>query len=140
MWNEKLNDAIVKSGMSNKQLAEKSRVSEKTIVRIRRSGGACQPSLDTLGDLCSALGTSLEDLFSESNARLASCDHITLQNEVDRLNAENGMLVAENAMLKDKANVLMAEIDLLRTKLEHKEEIIALHNYYNSIIKSVDNK
>lgn len=140
MWNEKLNDAIAKSGLSNKQLADKSRVSEKTIIRIRRSGGASQPSLDTLGDLCSALDISLEDIFSESNARLASNDLITLQNEVERLNAENALLMAENAMLKDKANVLTAEIDLLRTKLEHKEEIIAVHNYYNSIIKSMDNK
>lgn len=140
MWIEKLNDAIMKSGMSNKQLADKSRVSEKTIVRIRKSGGASQPSLDTLGDLCAALGTSLEDLFSESNARLASCDHITLQNEVDRLTAEIGLLTAENTMLKDKVGVLTTEIDLLQTKLEHKEEIIALHNYYNSIIKSMENK
>lgn len=140
MWIEKLNDAITKSGMTNKQLAEKSRVSEKTIIRIRRSGGASQPSLATLGELCSALDTTLEEIFSESNARLASGDLITLQNEVDRLTAENGILVAENTMLKDKVGVLSTEIDLLRTKLEHKEEIIALHNYYNSIIKSIENK
>ena len=140
MWLEKLNDAIVKSGMSNKNLAEKSCVSEKTIIRIRKSGGASLPSLDTLGELCSALGTTLEEIFSESNARLASGDLITLQNEVERLTAENGLLVAENTMLKDKVGVLTTEIDLLRTKLEHKEEIIALHNYYNSIIKSMENK
>ena len=140
MWIEKLNDAIVKSGMTNKQLAEKSRVSEKTINRIRKAGGASQPSLVTLGDLCNALDTTLEEIFSESSARLASGDLITLKNEVDRLNAENGILVAEISMLKDKVGVLSTEIDLLRTKLEHKEEIIALHNYYNSIIKSMENK
>ena len=140
MWIEKLNDAIVKSGMTNKQLAEKSHVSEKTINRIRKAGGASQPSLVTLGDLCNALDTTLEEIFSESSARLASSDQITLKNEVDRLNAENGILVAENSMLKDKVGVLSTEIDLLRTKLEHKEEIIALHNYYNSIIKSMENK
>jgi transcriptional regulator with XRE-family HTH domain len=140
MWIEKLNDAIVKSGMTNKQLAEKSRVSEKTINRIRKAGGASQPSLDTLGELCGALGTTLEEIFSESSARLASGDLITLQNEVDRLTAENALIVAENSMLKDKVGVLSTEIDLLHTKLEHKEEIIALHNYYNSIIKSMENK
>jgi transcriptional regulator with XRE-family HTH domain len=140
MWLEKLNDSIEKSGLTNKQLSEKSRVSEKTINRIRKAGGASQPSLDTLGELASALGTTLEELFSESNARIASGDLITLQNEVDRLTAEIGILSAENTMLKDKVGVLNAEIDLLRTKLEHKEEIIALHNYYNSIIKSMENK
>lgn len=135
MWSEKLNDAIIKSGMSNKQLADKSRVSEKTIIRIRKAGGASQPSLDTLGDLCSALDISLEDLFSESNARLASNDIITLQNEVERLKAEVGILSAESTMLKDKVAVLTTENDLLKMQLAHKEEVIALHNYYNSLIK-----
>lgn len=31
----------------------------------------------------------------------------------------------------DKVATLTAEIDLLRLKLEHKEELLALHNYYN---------
>ena len=137
MWIEKLNNAISKSGMTNKQLAEKSHVSEKTIIRIRKSGGASQPSLDTLAELCSALETSLEDIFSESNARLASGELITLKNEVERLAAENGILVAENSMLKDKVSVLTTEVELLRTKLEHKEEIIALHNFYNSVLNKV---
>ena len=134
MWLEKLNEAIEKSGLSNKQLAEKSHVSEKTIARIR-AGGASRPYLDTLGDLTSALDTTLEEIFSESNARLACGDLTSLQNEVDRLTAENNMLAAENNMLKDKVGVLSAENDLLKIKLEHKEEIINLHNYYNSIIK-----
>ena len=32
--------------------------------------------------------------------------------------------------MKDKVVALTAENDVLRLKLEHKEEIIALHNYY----------
>ena len=39
MWIEKLNDVISKSGMTNKQLAEKSHVSEKTIIRMERESG-----------------------------------------------------------------------------------------------------
>jgi FtsZ-binding cell division protein ZapB len=96
------------------------------------------PRFGTLGDIASALGTSLEEIFSESNARLASDDLITLQNEVDRLTAENGMLSAENSMLKDKVGVLTAENDLLRIKLEHKDEIISLHNYYNAVMNGMN--
>lgn len=136
MWLEKLNEAIEKSGLSNKQLAEKSHVSEKTIARIR-AGGASRPYLDTLGDLTSALDITLEDIFSESNARLATGDLTSLQNDVDRLTTEINMLTAENAMLKEKVGALTSENDLLRIKLEHKEEIITIHNYYNSIIKNM---
>jgi cell division protein FtsB len=60
-----------------------------------------------------------------------------LQEENDKLitdnaqiNAEMALLQAELSVLKDKVVILTAENDLLKMKLEHKEEIIALHNYY----------
>lgn len=134
MWLEKLRELKDKSGMSIKQIAEKSHISEKTVNRIF-AGGASRPYLDTLGDLASALGSSLEDIFLDSNARLASGDLLTLQNEVDRLKAENGILSAEATMLKDKVAVLTTENDLLKMQLKHKDEVIALHNYYNSLMK-----
>lgn len=134
MWLEKLRELKDKSGMSIKQIAEKSHISEKTVNRIF-AGGSSRPYLDTLGDLASALGSSLEDIFLDSNARLASGDLLTLQNEVDRLKAENGILSAEATMLKDKVAVLTTENDLLKMQLKHKDEVIALHNYYNSLMK-----
>ena len=137
MWLEKLREAKGKSGMSVKQIAEKSQISEKTVARIF-AGGVSRPYLDTLGDIATVLGSSLEEIFSETHAQLATGDHASLHDEVDRLTAEKGILAAENTMLKEKVSVLTAEIDLLRVKLEHKEEIIALHNYYNSIIKSIE--
>ena len=136
MWLEKLKELKGKSGLTIKQIAEKKHLSEKTVERIF-SGKTDHPYMDTLSEIVSAIGGSLDDLFSDTHARLASGDLITLQNDVDRLNAENGMLSAENAMLKDKVVALSSENDILRTKLEHKEEIISLHNYYNSVISGM---
>ena len=136
MWFEKLIELKEKSGLTTKQIAEKKHLSEKTVARIF-SGETDRPYMDTLCDIVSVLGGALDDLFSESNARLASGDIITMQNDVDRLNAENAMLRAENAVLKDKITVLTAESDILRVKLEHKDEIIALHSYYNSRLDGV---
>lgn len=127
MWIEKLKEAKVKSGMSMKQISDASGVTEKTLTRIF-AGGASMPRFGTLGDIASALGTSLEEIFSESNARVASGDLIDVQGDVERLKAEI-------AMLNDKVANLTAENDILRMKLEHKEEIISLHNYYNSVLK-----
>ena len=137
MWLEKLRELKAESGLTTKQIAEKSHISEKTVTRIF-AGGASRPYLDTLGDIAAVLGSSLEDVFSESHARLATEDHTSLQNEVDRLTAENNLLTAELALLKDKVGTLTAETDLLRIKLEHKDEIIALHNYYHAVIKNLD--
>lgn len=133
MWLEKLKELKNGSGMSVKQIAEKRNMSEKTVARIF-SGETDRPYMDTLYEIVTALGGSLDDLFSEGKARLASEELIAVQNELARLTAENALLSAENAMLKDKVNVLTAEGDILRMKLEHKEEIISLHNYYHSVI------
>ena len=133
MWLEKIKELKSVSGMNTRQIAEKANMSEKTVTRIL-SGETDRPYMDTLYDIVSALGGSLDDLFAEGKARLASGDLIALQNDVDRLNAENGMLGAEIAVLKDKVVSLSTENDLLRMKLEHKDEIISLHNYYNSVL------
>ena len=127
MWLEKLREAKAKSGMSLKQLSDRSGVTEKTLTRIF-AGKASMPRFGTLGDIASSLGTSLEEIFAESNAMVASGDLIETQ--VDEINT----LEAENAMLKDKVAKLTAENDILRMKLEHKEEIISLHNYYKSLM------
>jgi transcriptional regulator with XRE-family HTH domain len=136
MWLEKLKDAKVKSGMSIKQISDCSGVTEKTLTRIF-AGGASMPRFGTLGDIASALGTSLEEIFAESNAMVASGDLIEMQAEKERLTAENNMLKAEIAMLNDKVGNFAAENDILRMKLEHKEEIIALHNYYKSLLNGL---
>jgi transcriptional regulator with XRE-family HTH domain len=133
MWLVKLKEAKEKSGMSLKQLSDSSGVTEKTLTRIF-AGGASMPRFGTLGDIASALGTSLEEIFAESNAMVASGDLIELKADAERISAENNLLKAENAMLKDKVGNLTAENDILRMKLEHKEEIISLHNYYKSLL------
>ena len=119
--------------MSSKQIAEVTNLPERTVVRIF-SGDTDNPYVDTLRRIVAVLGGSLDDLFAESKIVVANTNLMTLQSEVDRLTAENGLINAENVILKDKIVKLNAEIDLLRMKLEHKEEIISLHNYYRSFI------
>jgi hypothetical protein len=36
-------------------------------------------------------------------------------------------------MLKSKIAAMATEIELLKKELQHKDEIIALHNYYNKL-------
>lgn len=133
MWLDNLKELRKKTGMSAKQIAEQTNLPERTVCRIF-SGDTDNPYVDTLRRIVAVLGGSLDDLFAESKIVVGSQDLLTLQSEVDRLTAENGLITAENVILKDKVVTLNAEIDLLRMKLEHKEEIISLHNYYRSFI------
>lgn len=132
MWLDSLKELKKKTGMSSKQIAEKTNLPERTVVRIF-SGDTDNPYMDTLRRIVGVLGGSLDDLFAECKTVLADKDILSVQTEVERLTAELAMLNAENSVLKDKVRTLTSENDLLRLELKHKEEIISLHNYYNKL-------
>ena len=129
MWLENLKELKAKKGMSSKQIAELTKLPEKTVSRIF-SGDTDSPYVDTLHRIVSVLGGSLDGILADTKTVVGDANLATLQAEVERVTAENAMLSAENAILTDKVNALTAEADLLRMKLEHKEELLALHNYY----------
>lgn len=133
MWLENLKELKKAKGMTSKQIAEAANLPERTVVRLF-SGDTPNPYVDTIYRVVVVLDGSLDDVLADSKSVVGSKSLVTLQCEVDQLKAENGLLNAENVMLKDKVGVLSAEIDLLKMKLEHKEEIIAIHNYYKTLI------
>ena len=132
MWLDNLKELKVKTGMSSKQIAEKTNLPERTVARIF-SGDTDNPYVDTLRRIVAVLGGSLDDLFAESKIVVANTDLIALQAEFDKLSNEFALLQAENVVMKDKVVTLEAENDRLRLTLAHKEEIISLHNYYNKL-------
>mgnify|MGYP003302973748 CR=1 FL=1 len=132
MWLDNLKELKKKTGMSSKQIAELTNLPERTVARIF-SGDTDNPYVDTLRRIVAVLGGSLDDIFAESKTVVGGQDLLEAQTELDKLNAEIAMLGAENTVLKDKVAALTAENDLLRLKLEHKEELLTLHNYYNKL-------
>jgi transcriptional regulator with XRE-family HTH domain len=131
MWLDNLKELKKAKGMSTKQIAEKTNLPERTVARIF-SGDTDNPYVDTLVRIVGVLGGSLDDILADTKSVVGNKDLATLQGEVDRLSGEIALIQAENAVLNTKVTTLAAENDLLRLKLEHKEEIIALHNYYNN--------
>ena len=128
-WLVNLIDLKNKTEISFKQIAEKENLSEKSVSNVFL-GKSKNPGVDLIRRIIHALGGTWREIFAESDAVIATQDLVTLQAEVDQLTGALSLTNAENAMLKDKVAVLTAENDILRLKLEHKEEIIALHNYY----------
>lgn len=131
MWLDNLKELKRSTGMSTKQIAEKTGLPERTVSRIF-SGDTDSPYVDTILRIVTVLGGSLDELFAESKTVVGNRTLAALQEELDATKAELALVSAESAMLKDKVASLTAEIDILRLKLEHKEQIISLHNYYIS--------
>jgi transcriptional regulator with XRE-family HTH domain len=129
MWLDNLKDLKARTGMSSKQIAEKTNLPERTVSRIF-SGDTDNPYVDTLRRIVAVLGGSLDDIFAETGSLLSNDTMTELKAENDRLTAELELLRAENASLSTQVAALRAENDLQRVKIELKDEIIATHNYY----------
>ena len=129
-WLKIMQDRQVELGYTNKYIAEKVAHSEKTVARFF-SGETKEPDIVLFYEIAAVLDLSVDALFAGYKAPMGSNILMTLQEEVDRLTAEVDRLTseltfanAENTVLKDKSSALIAERDLLRLKLEHKDEII----------------
>lgn len=135
MWNNKLRDLTIQSGIPVKELSAKAMISEKTINRML-DGKAKTIYADTLDRWCTVIGVSMADIFADSKAVIGTENLATLQNKVEINSVEMDMLAAENKILQDKVTALTAEVDLLKMQLAHKEEIIRIHDYYNKLLSS----
>jgi hypothetical protein len=80
-----------------------------------------------------ALGCTLNDIFADTNIVIATEKVIDLQESVEVVESEKDLLLAENKILRDKVAVLEQELELTKMKLMHKEELLAIHNYYTKI-------
>ena len=133
MWLDNLKELKKKSGMSSKQIAEMTNLPERTISRIL-AGESQHPYADTLDLIVKALGNyDLGDIFADTKVIVATDDLVEIKETVDIVEAEHDRILAENEMLKAKNSALTMEVELLKKELQHKEELLALHNYYNKL-------
>lgn len=140
MWIDKIKDAKKTKNITTKMMSDRVHIPEPTITRIL-SGKTEFPRIDTVLLLGEAVGLSAMELFSETTSFLGDKNIVALQEELDiangtvaALRTEIAAISEENTNLKLENVALTAENDMLRMKLEHKEEIISLHNYYKALI------
>lgn len=132
MWLDNLKELKKTKGMSVKQIAEKTNLPERTVTRIF-SGDTDNPYVDTLHRIVTVLGGSLDDILADTKMVVGEQSLATLQENVDVVTAERDLIIAENAILKGKVDALTAENEMLKMEIRHKDEIIAIHNYYNKL-------
>jgi DNA-binding Xre family transcriptional regulator len=129
MYRCKLEELRKEKGFSNKKWSEESGVSIDTITRIihPENPDKDSPRVNTLEDLCSALGVELWEIFYMGDKSL-----VTLQVEISNLKAERDDLVAEKAVLRDKIDTLKEKVDSLT------EELLSVYKKYFAIIKPTE--
>lgn len=139
MWLDNLKELKKQTGMSSKLIAEKTNLPERTVSRIF-SGDTNNPYVDTLHRIVTVLGGSLDDILVDSKVVVATESLVEVKESANVVEAERDLIAAEKEMLKAKVAALTTEIDLLTKELKHKDELLALHNYYKANIEQLIKK
>ena len=136
MWLENLKELKKQTKMSYKQIADMTKLPERTISRIF-SGETDHPYADTLDIIVKSLGYDLGYIFADTKVVVATDDLVEIKENVDVVEAERDLTLVENEMLKTKVATLTTEIELLKREIQHKDELLALHSYYKSVISGM---
>ncbi len=124
MWRDKIIEARIAKSIPIKVLADKTKMSEKSVTRILK-GETPFPPIDRVLALGEAVGFSERELFSEENLVIPNEELVSLQTELSELKDKCDQLTDEIVQLKKEVVSLATENDTLRMKLAHKEEILA---------------
>jgi transcriptional regulator with XRE-family HTH domain len=129
MWLDNLKELKKVTGMSAKQIASKTNLPERTVNRIF-SGDTDNPYMDTLHRIVTALGGSLDDIFADTKVVVATESLVEVKENAEVVEAEKDLALRELEMLRAKNDALEKEISLLKERLQHKEELLAVYNYF----------
>ena len=129
MWLDNLKELKKSKGMTLTQIADATKLPESTIKRIF-SGETTDPYVTTIHRIVIALGGSLDHILAETNAVLSPETIVEVKEVAEVVEAERDLVLAELEVLRAKTAAQETEIQLLKERLQHKEELLAVHNYY----------
>ena len=132
MWLENLKELKKAKGMTCKQIADATKIPESTLKRIF-AGETEDPYISTIHRIVTVLGGSLDQILADTNAVLAPEKVAEVKETAVVMEAERNLVIAELEMLRAKTSAQETEILLLKEQLKHKEEILALIDYFAKI-------
>ena len=147
MWLDNIKELKRVSGLSTKQIADKTNLPERTVNRIF-SGDTDNPYVDTLHRIVVALGGSLDDIFADSKVVVATESLVEVKESLVEaqetievvketatiMESERDLTKIENERLKVEIANLKTELQLLKQELQHKDELLELHKFYRKLI------
>lgn len=128
MYRDRINEQKKMLKISNKTISQRSKLNlpEETISRFL-SSKTHDARVSTFLDVCEAVELNPYEAFMD--AITAAQFKLFLETRLSDIDN-----AAELEMLRAKTAAQEAEIILLKEKIQHKDEIIAIHNHYNSIL------
>ncbi len=131
MWLDRIIEEKERLGISTKTMSERTggHLPEKTIIRILARKTEA-PRIDTVIDLGASVGLTPREIFSDTCAVVAPESIVDIKETADVIEAERDLIQVENEILKSKLSAYEMEIELLKNELRHKEELLAVHNFY----------
>ena len=132
MWLENLKELKKAKGMTTKQIADATKIPESTLKRIF-AGETEDPYVSTIHRIVMVLGGSLDQILADTNAVLSPESLVEVKETAEIVEAERDLVLAELEMLRAKTSAQETEILLLKEQLKHKDEILALINYFAKI-------
>ena len=134
MWNERIIEAKKAQGITPKMMSERTRghLPERTITRIL-NGETPNPRIDTIIELGAAVGLTPQELFADTNVLVATETLAEVKETAEVVEAEKDLALRELEALRAKTAAQEVEIALLKEKLQHKEELLAVYNYFTKI-------
>lgn len=134
MFRERILEEKKRLNLSAKTMSDTSRLHlpEETISRVL-SGKTADPGVSTVLDLAETVGLKPYEAFMDVMLATEFKAFLELKSRSKETEAERIRIIAENENLKSTNAGLVDRIRVLEMELSHKEELLALHNYYNKI-------
>ena len=134
MFRERILEEKKRLNISTKTMSDTSRLRlpEETIRRVL-SGKTADPGISTALDLAESVGLKPYEAFMDATLATEFKAFLDLKSRSEETEAERIRIIAENETLKATNIGLVDRIRVLEMQLSHKEELLALHNYYNKL-------
>jgi transcriptional regulator with XRE-family HTH domain len=126
MWLDNLKELKKRTGMTAKAIAKQANLPDATVENVL-AGTVKNPRIDTIRQIVTALGGSLDEVFAESGAVIGDTKLAKLQEERDALIIEISEERAENTKLRTEVQLLQLKLDHKDEIIQHKEKIIELY-------------
>ena len=134
MFRERILEEKKRLNLSARTISDTSQLHlpEETISRVL-SGKTADPGISTVLDIAESVGLKPYEVFMDATLATEFKTFLELKSRSEETEAERIRILAENENLKATNAGLVDRIRVLEIQLSHKEEIIALHNYYNKL-------
>ena len=141
MFRERILEEKQRLNLSSKTMSDTSRLHlpEETIRRVL-SGKTADPGISTVLDLAETVGLKPYEAFMDATLATEFKAFLELKSRSEETEAERIRIIADNENLKATNAGLVDRIRVLEMQLSHKEELLALHDLYQTYIKKLSNK